>query len=164
MIKAASEIKLFTATEGTQVTLKLEFKNLIQTAHTILYYKTKQLNWKKKKIYIYIYMGRCPRQTIQHHSNSSLCLNNWHWRSWSWTVLWRPTRPSRTNTKLECKSRKSRYTPDNRQIWPQSTKWSKAANILVILNTLFQQSKWWFYIWTLLQSQCQNQIDYVLCN
>ena len=54
MIKAASERKLFTATEGTQVTLKLEFKNLIQTAHTILYYKTKQLNWKKKK-YIYIY-------------------------------------------------------------------------------------------------------------
>ena len=39
-------------------------------------------------------------------------------RSWSWTVLWRPTRPSRTNTQkrcpfhhggMECQSRKSRY-------------------------------------------------------
>ena len=53
------------------------------------------------------------------------------WRSWSW----RPTRPSRTNTQkrcpfhyrgLECKSRKSRDTWSNRQIWPWSTKWSKA--------------------------------------
>ena len=55
--------------------------------------------------------------------------------SWSWTVLWRPTRPSRTNTKkrcpfyhrgLECKSRKSRDTWNNTQIWPWSTKWSRA--------------------------------------
>ena len=58
-----------------------------------------------------------------------------HWRSWSWTVLWRPTRSSRTNTPnrcpfhsrgLECKSRKSRNTWSNRQIWPWSTEWSKA--------------------------------------
>ena len=49
-------------------------------------------------------------------------------------VLWRPTRPSRTNTQkgcpfhyrgLECKSRKSRATWSNRQIWPWSTKWSR---------------------------------------
>ena len=48
-------------------------------------------------------------------------------RSRSWTVLWRPTRPSSTNTQkkiffhyrgLECKSRKSRDTQNNRQIWP----------------------------------------------
>ena len=46
-------------------------------------------------------------------------------------VLWRPTRPSRTNTPkrclfhyrgLECKSRQSRETCRNRQIWPWSTK------------------------------------------
>ena len=37
------------------------------------------------------------RQTIQHHSNPSLCLNHWCLRSW--TFLWRPTRPSRINTK-----------------------------------------------------------------
>ena len=49
--------------------------------------------------------------------------------------LWRPTRASRTNTPkrcpfhyrcLECKSRKSRNTWSNRQIWPWSTEWSRA--------------------------------------
>ena len=59
----------------------------------------------------------------------------------SWTVLWRPKRPSRTNTQkrcpfhyrgLECKSRKSRNTWNNRQIWPWSTEWSrgKAKKVL----------------------------------
>ena len=56
-------------------------------------------------------------------------------------VLCRPTRPSKTNTQkrcpfhyrgLECKSRKSRDTWSNRQIWPWSTKWSRAkANRLL---------------------------------
>ena len=55
------------------------------------------------------------RQTIQYHSNPSLCPDQKCWRSW--TVLWRPTRPFRTNTPkrcpfhykgLDCKSRKSR--------------------------------------------------------
>ena len=50
-------------------------------------------------------------------------------------VLWRPTRPSRTNTLkrclfhyrgLECKSRVSRNTWSNRQIWPWSAEWSRA--------------------------------------
>ena len=50
-------------------------------------------------------------------------------------VLWRPTRPSRSNTKkscslhhrgLECKCRKSRDTRRNRQLWPWGRKWSKA--------------------------------------
>ena len=76
-----------------------------------------------------------PRQIIQYHSNPSLCPNHCCWRNWSWMVLWRPTRPSRTNTKkgcpfhhrgLECKSRKSRDTWSNRQVWPWSTKWSRA--------------------------------------
>ena len=49
-------------------------------------------------------------------------------------VLWRPIRPSRTNTQkrcpfhhrgLECKSRKSRNTWSNRQIWPWSAEWSR---------------------------------------
>ena len=76
-----------------------------------------------------------PRQTIQCHSNPSLCPNQECWRSWSWTVLWRPTRPARTNIQkrcplcyrgLKCKSRKSRATWSNRQIWPWSTKWSRS--------------------------------------
>ena len=77
-------------------------------------------------------------------------------------VLWRPTRPSRTNNQkrcpfhyrgLECKSRKSRNTWSNRQIWPWSTEWSrtKANRVLprectghsspIIVNTLFQQHR-----------------------
>ena len=56
-------------------------------------------------------------------------------RSWSWTVLWRPTRPFRTNTQKRCpfhcrgleyKSRKSRNTWSNRQIWPCNMEWSRA--------------------------------------
>ena len=42
-----------------------------------------------------------PRQTIQYHSNPSLSPDQWCWRSWSWTVLWRPIRTSRTNTKKD---------------------------------------------------------------
>ena len=54
---------------------------------------------------------------------------------WRWTVLWRPTRPFRTNIQkrypfhyrgLECKSRKSRNTWSNRQIWPWNTEWRRA--------------------------------------
>ena len=57
------------------------------------------------------------------------------WGSWSWTVLWSPTRTSRTNIKkrypfhhrgLECKSRKSSNTWSDRQVWPCSAKWSRA--------------------------------------
>ena len=71
---------------------------------------------------------------IQYHNNPSLCPNQWRWRSWSWTVL-RPSRHFRTNTPkrypfhfrgLECKSRKSRDTWSNRQIWPCSKEWSRA--------------------------------------
>ena len=50
-------------------------------------------------------------------------------------VLWRSTRPSRTNIQkicpfhyrgLECKSRKSRNTWSNRQIWPWNIEWIRA--------------------------------------
>ena len=98
----------------------------------------------------------------------------------SWMVLCRPTRPFRTNTPkrcpfhyrgLECKSRKSRNTWSNRQIWPWSTEWSRAKanrvfqeNALVIANTLFQQHKRRFYTWTSPDGQHQNQIDYTLCS
>ena len=76
-----------------------------------------------------------PRQTIQYHSNPRLCPNQSCWRSWSSTVLWRPTRLSRTNTKkrcpfhyrgLGCKTRTSRDTWSNRQIWPWNTKRSRS--------------------------------------
>ena len=76
-----------------------------------------------------------PRQITHYSSNPSLCPDQQCWRSWSWMVPWRPTRPSRTDTPkrcpfhyrgLECKSRKSRNTWSNRQIWPQSTERTRA--------------------------------------
>ena len=92
-------------------------------------------------------------------------------------VLWKPTRPSRNNSQkrcllhykgLECKSWKSRDTWSNRQIWPWSTKWSRARltefcqeNVLVIANTLFQKHK---------STHGYNQmvntemIDYIFCS
>ena len=67
---------------------------------------------------------------------SSLCPNQQCWRNWSWTIIWRPTRPSRTRCPsrkrcpfhyrgLECKSRKSRNTWSTRQIWPWNMEWSR---------------------------------------
>ena len=75
-----------------------------------------------------------PRQTIQHQSNPNLCSNHWCQRHRIWSVLSWPTILSRTNTPQKCpfhhrglehKSRKSRDTQNNRQVWPWSTKWSR---------------------------------------
>ena len=99
----------------------------------------------------------------------------------SWTVLWRSTRPSRTSTPkscpfhyrgLECKSRKSRNTWGNRQLWllrVQNEAGQRLIefcqeNPLVIANTLFQQHKRRLYTWTSLDGQHWNQIDYILCS
>ena len=65
-------------------------------------------------------------------------------------VLWRSTRPFRTNTQkrcpfhyrgLECKNRKSRATWSNMQIWPWSTKWSRAKANRVLSRELTGNSK-----------------------
>ena len=49
-------------------------------------------------------------------------------KSWNWMVLWRSTRPLELipHRGLECKSRKSRDTWSNRQVWHWSTKWGRA--------------------------------------
>ena len=104
------------------------------------------------------------RQTIQYDSNPSLCPNKYYWRSWSWMLLWRPTRPSRTNIQkrcpfhyqvLECKSR-SQETPGvtgtfglgvQNEAGQRLTEFC-LENALVIANTLFQQHKRWLYTWT----------------
>ena len=120
------------------------------------------------------------RQAIQYHSNPNQCPDQECWRSWRWTVLWRPTRPSRTNTQkrypfhyrgLTSKSMKPRDAWSNRQIWPWSTKWSSQRltefcqeNILVIANTFFQQHKRRLYKWTSPDNQYWNYIDYILCS
>ena len=90
------------------------------------------------------------------------------------------TRLSRTNTQkrcpfhyrgLECKSRKSRNTWSNRQIWLWSTdevgqKLIELCqeNTLVTANTLFQQHKRRLYTWTSPDGQHRNQIGYIICS
>ena len=73
--------------------------------------------------------GRIPVQRTGVELELPECEN------WSWKVLGWPIRPARTNIKtrcpfhhrgLECKSRKSRDTWSNRQVWPWRTKWSRA--------------------------------------
>ena len=70
--------------------------------------------------------------------------------SWSWMVLWRPTRPFRTNTQkrcpfhyrgLECKSRQSRNAWSNRQIWPWNMEWSRAKTNRVLPRKCTGHSK-----------------------
>ena len=118
-----------------------------------------------------------PRETIQYHGNPSLCPNH---SCWSWTVLWRPTRPFRTITPkrcpfhyrgLECKSRKSRNTWSNRQIWPWSTQWSRVKTNRVFPRERSGRSKHPLpttqdktHTWTSPDGQHRNQIDYILCS
>ena len=94
-------------------------------------------------------------------------------------VLWRPTRPFRTNTQkrcpfpyrgLECKSRKSRNTWINRQIWPWSTEWIRAKGNRVLPRERTGHSKYCLYsiredyTWPSADDRHQNQIDYILCS
>ena len=65
-------------------------------------------------------------------------------------VLWWHARPSRTNTQkrcsfhhwgLECKSRKSRDTWSNTQIWPWNAEWSRAKTNRVLPRKCTGHSK-----------------------
>ena len=130
----------------------------------------------QKVVFGWISKNDCsfPRQTTQYHSIPNLCPKNECQRRWNWTVLWRPTKPSRTDSQkrcpfhhrgLGCKNRTSRDTWSYKQVWPWSTKWSRAKanrvlpkNTLVIANTLFQQHKRGLYTWTSPDGQYQNQI------
>ena len=122
-------------------------------------------------------LGFYPRQTIQHHSNPSLCPNtNAEEVEVEWinediqNLLEHQKRCPFHYRGLECKSRMSRDTWSNRQVWPWSTKWSKAKanrslqeNRLVRANT-FQKCKRQLYTWTSPDGQYWNQIDYSLCS
>ena len=121
-----------------------------------------------------------PRQTIQYHSNPSLCPNQQCWRSWHWVVLWRHTRPSRTNTKKDVlfiirdwnAKAGSQETPGvtgKFGLGVQNEAGQRLIefcqeNTLVIANTLFQQHKRRLYTWTSPDGQYWNQIDYILCS
>ena len=123
--------------------------------------------------------GLCsfPRQTIQYYSNPSLCKC---WRSWSWTVLWRPTRPSRTNTQKDVLfiigdwnakvgSQETPGVTGKYGLGVQNEAGKRLIefcqeNALVIANTFFQQHKRRLYTWTSPDGQHQNQIDCILCS
>ena len=95
-------------------------------------------------------------------------------------VLWRPTRPFRSNTPkkcpfhyrgLECKSRKSRDTWSNRQIWHGITEWSRAKANRVLPREDTSHSKHslpttqekTLHV-TSPDCQYRNQIDYIICS
>ena len=120
-----------------------------------------------------------PRQTNQHHGNPSLCTDQLCWINWSWMVLWRPPRPSRTNTPKDVLFIIGDW---NAKVGSQETpgvtgKFGHRVqneagqrliefcqeNALVIANTLFQQHKRRLYTWTSPDGQHQNQIDCILC-
>ena len=104
--------------------------------------------------------------------------NQWCQRSWVWPVLWRPIRPSGTNTKkrcrfhhrgLKCESRKSRATQNNRQIWPWSTKWCRAKANRILLREHTGHSKHFSNkprcdTWTSPDGQYCNQNEFIFCS
>ena len=117
------------------------------------------------------------KATIQYHSNSSLRPKQLCWRSWRWTVLWRPTRPSRTNTQKRCPfhyrglewKTRNQELPGVTQIWPWRTEWSRAKANRVLPREYtghskhrLRQNKRRLYMWTSPGSQYWNQIDYIL--
>ena len=72
---------------------------------------------------------------------------------------------------LECKSKESRDTWSNRQIWPWSTEWSRAKANRVLLRECTGRNKHCLstiqektLTWTSPDGQHQNQIDYILCS
>ena len=95
-------------------------------------------------------------------------------------VLWRPTRPSRTNTKTRCPfhNRGLECKVGSQEIPGVTGKFGLGVkneagqwltefcqeNTLDIATTLFQQHKRRLYTWTSPDGQYQNQIDYILCN
>ena len=95
-------------------------------------------------------------------------------------VLWRPTRPFRTNTPKRCPFH---YRGLECKVGSQETPgvtgkfgfgiWNEAGqrliefcqeNALVIAKTLFQQHKTRLYTWTSPDGQHRNQNGYILCS
>ena len=72
---------------------------------------------------------------------------------------------------LECKSRKSRDTWSNRQVWPWSTRGSRAKANGVSPKELtgyskshFQRHKSQLYTWPSPDGEYRNQMGYILCS
>ena len=104
-----------------------------------------------------------------------------HWKSWSWMVLWRPTRTSRTNTtprnvlfiigdwNAKVGSQETPEVTGKFGLGVQHEAGQRLIefcqeNTLVIASTLFQHHKRRLYTWTSPDGQHWNQIDYILCS
>ena len=96
-------------------------------------------------------------------------------------VLWRPTRPSRTNTqkkKMSFHHRGLNAKVGSQEITRITGKFGLGVqkearqrltefcqeNALLMANTLFQQHKRWLYTWKSSAGQYWKQIGYVLCS
>ena len=121
-----------------------------------------------------------PRQTIQYHSNPSLCpTTNDQEAEVEWFYEYRQDLLKQTpkkdvlyvivdwNAKVGSQETPGVTGKFCSGVWNQSgqklIEFCK-ENILVIANTLFQQYKKRLYTWTSPDGQHQNQIDYVLCS
>ena len=112
-----------------------------------------------------------PSQTIQHHSNPSVCPNHWCQRNWTWMVLWKPTRPFRTNINIRGWNAKvgSQEIPGvTGKFGLGSTKWSRAKSNSILSREHTGHSKHPLpardYTWTSPDGQYWNQTDYILCS
>ena len=102
-------------------------------------------------------------------------------KSWSLTILWRLTQPSRTNTKkkyvffiigdwnAKVGSQEIPGVTGKFGLGVQNEAGQRLTefyqeNTLVTANTIFQQSKRLLYTWTSPDGQYWNQIDYILCS
>ena len=91
-----------------------------------------------------------PRQTIQYHSNPSLCptTNTEEVEQLCYEKLqdllelaWKNKRCPSYHRGLERKSRKSRNTWSNRKVWPWSTRWYRAKANRVLPREYTSHSK-----------------------
>ena len=97
-------------------------------------------------------LGRNPLEEMSSHHSQQKSLK---WSTWmqsqKWRLLRRPTIHFRTNTPQRCpfhnrgqesKSRKSRNSWSNKQIWPWSTEWSRAKANRVLPRECTGHSKY----------------------
>ena len=111
------------------------------------------------------------RQTIQYHSNSSLCPNHRCQRSWYQSVLWRPRRPPGTNTHKNVLFNIGGWNAkvESQEILEVTGTFglilqNEAGQELTELWMNFQQHKRWLHMWTSPSGQYRNQLDYILCS
>ena len=87
-------------------------------------------------------------------------------------VIWRPPRPSSTNSRLECKNRKKGDAWSSKVVNFIVTKWSRAKANRLLPREHTGHSKqpppttgeYSTYTWPSQDGQYLNHIDYILCN